>query len=88
MSDLFVVIDPGDPAGFPIGTRVVVPEMEDMHFFRLGSTGVVSRHGDRRYLGVIVDLDEPFICDHGHYQHEVHEFNFNARNLRRSEAAS
>ena len=85
-TDPFATRDPGDPSTWPIGSRVVVPGAEDMHFFRRGSTGVVVRHADRRYLGVIVELDDPYICDHGHYQHEVREFNFSARNLAQSES--
>ncbi len=85
MSDPFATRDPGDPSAFPVGTRVTVPQFEDMHFFAKGETGIVVRHADRRYLGVIVQLDHPFICDHGHHQHEVREFNFNARDLGRVE---
>lgn len=77
----FRSVDPGDPAVFPVGSRVRVPQSEDHHFFRLGETGTVVRHADRKYLGVIVELDHPFLCDHGSYRHEVREFNFNARDL-------
>ena len=81
MSELFAIRDPGLPSMWPIGSRVVVPVAEDMHFFRPGTTGTVARHGTRAYLGVIVRLDRPIRCDHGHYVHLIEEFNFNAADL-------
>jgi hypothetical protein len=81
VSDPFAVRDPGNPNKWPVGSRVVVPEAEDMHFFRPGTTGTVSRHKDYRYLGVIVRLDQPIRCSHGHFEHLIEEFNFNARDL-------
>ena len=87
MSDIFAPRDPGDPAAFPVGSRVSIQTaMEDHHFFRIGETGTVVRHANRAYLGVIVGLDRPFTCDHGHYRHEVREFNFSARDLAALEA--
>ena len=81
MTDFFAQVDPGNPQDFPIGTRVIIPTFEDHHFFKSGSTGIVIRHADHPYLGVIVKLDQPFMCNHGHYEHKVEEFNFNARDL-------
>ena len=85
MSDLFAIQDPGDPQQWPLGSRVIVPEFEDMHFFRPGAMGTVVRHADHRYLGVIVRLDRPFTCSHGHYEHFVEEFNFSAATLSAAE---
>ena len=73
--------DTGDPASFPLGSRVLLPDIEDFHFFH-GQRGEVVRHAGRAYLGVIVRLDRPFRCDHGHFQHVIEEFNFSAASLR------
>lgn len=81
--DPFAWVEPGDPGDWPIGSRVVVPEAEDMHFFRPGTAGTVSRHGPRPYLGVIVRLDAVIECDHrtGAGPHRIEEFGFNASDL-------
>ena len=81
MNDPFMTRNPGTPSEWPIGSRVVVPEAEDFHFFRPGTRGTVIRHGARAYLGVIVHLDIPIRCNHGHYEHLIEEFNFNAADL-------
>lgn len=82
MSDIFAPRDPGDRASRPVGVRVSIETpMADHHFFHVGETGVVVRHANRDYLGVIVRLDQPFRCNHGHYEHLVEEFNFSARDL-------
>ncbi len=71
----------GNFTAFPVGTRVTVQtQMQDMHFFRLGEPGQVVRNTGQ-YLGVIVAFEHPWICDHGHFQHEVETFNFNPVDL-------
>lgn len=81
MSDPFAPRPLGDFAAFPVGSRVTLTtQFQDFHFFRLGETGRVVRN-EGRYLGVIVALDHPFVCDHGHYRHEIREFNFNPIDL-------
>jgi hypothetical protein len=85
VTDLFAPPPDGDFAAYPVGTRVVITSpMVDHHFFRREAGTVVRNRG--RYLGVIVALDQPFRCDHGHYEHLVDEFNFNPRDLAIEEA--
>jgi hypothetical protein len=74
----------GHRAEFPVGSRVVIcTKWEDFHpFCKWMDTGVVVRHADRDYLGVIVRLDKPYRCRHGSSEHVVEEFNFTPRNLR------
>lgn len=75
--------DFGDPAEFPVGTRVVVrAKYRDFHFFTGDEPGVVVRNG-MRYLGIIVGFDQPWTCDHGHTTHVMDEFNFHPGDLDR-----
>lgn len=59
-------------ADFPVGTKVkIITPCED-HYFFYGETGVVIRNSGR-YLGIIVEFDEPRRFEGGHVQKE---FNF------------